>query len=316
MSTPKSKLHDFHLRLCRYASENLAEHLDDVAFSDHDQQEYAALIEYVRQCGDNGLLHGPDMLGLLLNDDELDRLGRWARSLELSTDGMPLRPPRSWDGIPQYHKLARRCVTEIKKALPGWEKMWSSDSAQFAEELEATDLGLAEGIEKCRRWAKEVVRYQKQLLREDLIPRPTGEFPTPTTGHMTVVVSKIESTLKKLTQVADRGDNSSYVRLMKEAIANCDSDDDVNHLASHYHIQSYVDSMRWAIDNKGDASSKELYDRIVAHNHDEPGEPKKPANRQLCFLASNILASLGEHVLRGKRDWRNDMTSPTTPPKG
>lgn len=304
MSTPKSKFHDFHLRLCRYASENLAEHLDDVVFSETDRQKYGALIEYVRKSADDGLVE--DMSELLLNDEEFRRLSAWARSLESSTSEMPVRPPRKWYAVPAYHKLALRCVSEIKHALPGWERTWSSDSARFMEEFESPNLSVADGIETCRRWANEVIRYQKELFREDLIPRPFGEFPTPTTRDMAVVVSKIENTRKKLTNAASAGDNKKYVELMKEALADCSSIDDVKSLASHYHIDPYVLSMRWAIGEQGDASGDELFKRIVAHNRDNPSESKKPANRQLCFLAASILTHLNEHASRAKSDWRTE----------
>lgn len=183
MSTPKSKLHDFHLKLCRYASDNLAEHLDDVVLSDDDRQKYEALIEYVRQCGDDGLVEGPDMSGLLLNDEEFDRLTRWVRSLELSTVERPVSPPRRWEAVSQYHELALKCVPEIKKALPDWEKRWTTACVQFASKLERPGIRLAEGIDIVRSWCKDVCRILDAMGRRDLVPRSqkkNGTYPTPT----------------------------------------------------------------------------------------------------------------------------------------
>jgi hypothetical protein len=304
MTEPNSELHQFHIVLCRYAADHVAEHLNDLRVRDEDQLKYAGLFEYLKQFDSQGRMIGPDMSDLLLNDSEFYVLQCWAEALEVAESGQPVPTTLIPKWQPLYRRRAGDCFGELKDELgPTAAKRWLSDSEAFADQLEVDGLLIAEGVGIVRSWAREARRHLKMMGKDEFLPRPDGDYRTPTTLAIPrKPESKVARYLEKLASAASKSDdNKQYKVVMEETLAACETDDEVRILAAHEHITPFVESMRWAINDIGDVSGTKLITRVTEYNGKLPmhqEHQKRGANRKLCYVALKILARLGEHTPR------------------
>jgi hypothetical protein len=162
-------LHEFDLRLCRYVLDNIAGHMKDPAF--------AAYVR--RRLNPRVLEHAMALAGaeepkpLLLNEQELDDL--W---LEFMTGDFEFDRP--WEADRGVHCSSIASVAEVRIGLAlQYADEWALASAQFASCLEEP-LSLHRGIQTVQAWVGELRLLLSALGATALLPRPEGDFPTPT----------------------------------------------------------------------------------------------------------------------------------------
>lgn len=283
MPESTSQLHRFHLSLCNHVAGNVAIYLDNLAIPDDDRQLYAGLIDCLHQA----LTPGEVLPSLVLNDGEFQRLKSW-------TANMPNHERSTWLTDGSYRRMkAVDCVKEIKDELAAdWGSRWSADSMKFANQLEQENLPVTEGVDVVWRWSTEVCRYLHAMGKDEFLPRPDGDYPTPTTLALPrKPESKVARYLDRLTAASTE---KAYKQVMDDALEVCQHEE-VREIAQHEKIISSVESMQWAIKNGGDTTGYELIRRVNEHNRTHP-DNKRASSRGRCFLALRILEHLGEHT--------------------
>ncbi len=126
-----------------------------------------------------------DYLGVGASAD--DDLWEWTlltaadlEDLASAADDLSDRFILGWLPDEALHGRSVSCVKEIRENLTAADaETWSRRSAEFAARLEADGLGLAEGVRVTSAWIMLARRYLSAMGRRDLLPRPAGDFPTP-----------------------------------------------------------------------------------------------------------------------------------------
>lgn len=173
-----SELHDFDLLLTDYLHHNIHRHLGNATFSRRIGRLDKRLADYFGTVFKT-LPAPPAALPFLLNDKELDDLV-WAIA------ELPLGRRRVWSASPRLHRVYSLCTGEINKRLsPTEADRWAADSADFTSRLEADGVSLSEGIAVVCEWLEELRFYLEAMGDNELLPRPFGQFPTPTTSAPT-----------------------------------------------------------------------------------------------------------------------------------
>lgn len=193
-----SQLHVFDLWLCRYVRRNVAEMLKLPYFqSTHERipdklnRHLDVQAEYLRydELSKPQKTKFPDPIRvaeangkqppLLLNDHEFELL-------EQFTD-VPITDSKRWvhdweSSPPEHHERAINCIREIANGVSQYDAdRWASDSRSFAERLERDGLTVNGGVQVIRQWVTSIRKYLAVMGRSDLLPRPEGRYPTPTT---------------------------------------------------------------------------------------------------------------------------------------
>ncbi|MEI7687829.1 MAG: hypothetical protein WCL32_22720, partial [Planctomycetota bacterium] len=140
------------------------------------------IFEEVFELG-NPTKDGPQRI--LLNDDEFDAL-----ALAVFADVPEL--DRFWEPDDELHRRHVLCVPEIRRHISdSAAKQWCSDSDEFAEALSEERLHLCDGIEIVKRWTRRLRRLLVAMGADDLVPRPVGNHPTPTTSERAASGQKV-----------------------------------------------------------------------------------------------------------------------------
>jgi excisionase family DNA binding protein len=164
------RLHEYDVRLCRHALDNVGSNMRDPAFAGFVKKWLDPAVFAYMQALDGDVEPPP----LLLNDEELDDLAG-------VFDGEEFQFDHDWIAYEGLYRRSIDCVAEIRDGLAKqYADEWASLSAQFAERLEASGVWLHEGIDIVREWAGEVRRLLRAMGATNLLPAPEGTFPTPT----------------------------------------------------------------------------------------------------------------------------------------
>jgi len=194
-----SQLHVFDLWLCRHVRFNFGPANESVVTANFKKTnpQFVANLDTRDEYFDYNYLateaNGkyPDPAGaaleqgkrqpLLLNDPEF-------KLLHELIDSLTLRHRRTMDldlwtsGLEEHYDRAVNCIREVSTNLSSHEaEMWTSRSRGFADQLLDNGLPIEDGVEVVRNWAAEVRRLLKAINRNDLLPRPDGAYPTPST---------------------------------------------------------------------------------------------------------------------------------------
>jgi hypothetical protein len=185
-------LHRFQLLLCYYVRNNVCEDFHDpdfVAFLK--RQLTPALFDHLwRYFHDT-----PSVPRQLLNDEELDELEQALlcrlRQAQMPSSMRPRSPrpqvPSRWEPQRELHRQHIDCVREIRQRLgKRYAREWTETNARLDRQLAPMTATLwpHEGIQIVREWLQELQRYLKAMGGDDLLPRPEGAFPTPTTQSL------------------------------------------------------------------------------------------------------------------------------------
>ena len=189
-----SQLHEFDLDLCDHVWANLSSVWRNTRYADvlriRLQKERSGgrdpLPEYVLQRFEEEAAEGRSQPhpSLLLSDDEL---------LDLSLDLQDF--PRDWVPDEPLYNRGVLCIDEIRRRIaPNEADVWSQRTREWARELLSGALTVSEGIEVIHHWCMHIRRLLAAMSRLDLVPRPDGEFPTPTmlTGRARELVSDVD----------------------------------------------------------------------------------------------------------------------------
>jgi hypothetical protein len=162
------QLHDFDVRLCRYALENVLGYTDTPAFAAYVQEQLDPPVWAYLQA----LAGEDDPPPLLLGDDELD-------DLAFIFETAPLEFDHAWVASERLHRRHIDCVVEVREGLaPAYAEEWARASAGFAMALERARTRLSDGIRVVHDWVREVRRLLRAMGAVDLLPWPEGGFPT------------------------------------------------------------------------------------------------------------------------------------------
>lgn len=300
-----SNLHAFHLCLCRYVRRNVLEVQEDESFGPRIARLPDGLAErldvsdehlhYKKMVAHEGD-HIPDAAvlakesggqqPLLLNDEEF-------KALERLTDLTLVSQNKSWklkwEAAASTHDVSINCIKEIATGVSSQSAdRWSSDSAMFARQLDEKGLLLSEGVVIIRKWAKEVRRYLQAMERFDLMPRPEGEYPTPTNLELQPF-STVEAYLRELDELK----GTPYGQKMRAALKDC-SPNDIHRLAEHKSIAEIVTAMRDVLDATRLRDKPMTAVRNWVKRKNESGVTYKGSKQQI-ELALRILNELGEY---------------------
>jgi len=230
---------------------------------------------------------------LLLNDDEFESLV-YLPEFRIEWGFREW----TWTSIEDVHLDASNCIQEIANEVNSHEaKRWGDRSELWLRRLGKRPLSKFDGVKMISEWAEDIRRLLKAMGRYDLLPRPQGKYPTPTTLDMTVAgEDRLQPFLDRLSEAGQRSDFTEYRRTMREALAACGNAEKIR-LSEESSIAPYVKSMRWAIGEFGRADApKKLFNRVKAHNKGlKAGESTLPNNRQRCYIALEVLTALGEY---------------------
>lgn len=278
----ENPLHDFDKALCAYVATMVAPVVPRMEIPESDGKTYSLLLKWLQKHST------PSHFGLLLNDAEFDRLQVWCSSL-------PSDERNLWGADGGYRR--RRSIeplAEIHEEL-GREvgSQWVSDSVRLADRLERDDLRLADGVETVWEWASEARRLLLAMGKTDFLPRPEGDYPTPSNAGTQVASSRrMSRLLRRLMRARSKGMFGSE---LDEVLDRCQKKSDIEQVANHEHFVPSVECVRWAIRHGGDDSGHALYQRVLDHNRTYPEDRLNGANKQMFYAALKILNRLGEH---------------------
>ena len=293
-----SQLHAFHLWLCRYARMNVRELVDDDDFApqlarlpkelveslDHSGEfpSYKKLNELANASASDLAQEAGMRSPVLLNKEEWD----WLLRLTDSSGDIPMR--RSWYAFPATHRRSTNCIREIANELSNEAAdEWSSESRMFDESLRNERLQLHDGVRLVSQWAAECVRLLKAMGKREFLPRPEGEFPTPT---MQGELREIEVILRELDRAQDP---TAYRRIVDDALSRVE-DCDVEEIVGHSKIEPYVKVVREVLKELGkDATGTRIENWIKDKNETE--SPPRPNNNTYRRTALKLLERLREY---------------------
>lgn len=293
-----SQLHGFHVRLCRYVAFNICEWFKELPKNTRERQFHGELFDFLQalpsreeeqqelQEKDTSNVTAP----YLFNSVEFLQLTDWAGAAIYDESFVP-RPEPKWFSIPQWHCEARQCVREIRVELTRTDAdEWTRRSRRFARNLERDGISLAAGIRLVDQWSTDITRYHRAIGRLDLVPRPYGSFPTPTTRNLDVRgPDPVDEMLSQLTTLAAEKNHAEYIKTIQAGLGKLTAPDDVERLAQHPAIAEYVASMRDAVKKFGDGL------KVTALLSRARKEGGYKTNNQSARTALRILERLGQY---------------------
>lgn len=165
-----SDVHWFDSVLCDYLRGNIG----GLLLHDPGERDFAKwmgkalpreLLAYIRK---------PTEPRLVFNEVELD-------TLACATEWLPNEGSARWTPWPGAHREYLECLPAIRQLLSGaTAEEFASASVEFARQLGTANLGLHEGIVLVTEWIEHVRRLKQALGMLQFLPRPEGQFPTPT----------------------------------------------------------------------------------------------------------------------------------------
>lgn len=164
-------LHAFDQRLCQYVAAVVGWHV----YAGADGNRFASDLRLrLRSCELTRYLLGSEDRNLLLNDDEFDWL---LGALEEPS----MAGGREWRPLPLIHDSYISVLPSIRElaAAPVAER-FATDCLAFADQLSTSDLELPDGVRCIEQWVSQTRVLKGQLGLTHLLPKPLGEWPTPT----------------------------------------------------------------------------------------------------------------------------------------
>ena len=164
------KLHQFDLKLCTYALNNIAGYRKRPEFMEYieDNLDPSVLAYLIALQADES-----DPLPLLLIESDF-----WDISDDF--DGGPEEFNKYWVPNECLHRSSVDCVIEIRECLaPTYADDWAKLSIESARILEREQTRLSNGIYMLGEWVGEARRLLRAMGAIGFLPRPEGTFPTP-----------------------------------------------------------------------------------------------------------------------------------------
>jgi hypothetical protein len=166
-------LHNFDVLLCGQVVWNLRLHVREPRIRESIERLPVPLIALVTV----GSSIAPDVAPLpavVFNSDELCRMAESVRYHSFETSF-------NWEPLECQYRTATLCTGEIRRRLaPAEAAKWSEDSRRIEKAFIGPRLELADGIDLIDEWTTELRRYLEALGEFRYLPRPDGQFPTPT----------------------------------------------------------------------------------------------------------------------------------------